>query len=105
MTRHEFLRLAAAVVGTPFQPSTEREPFRRAAGFQRSVEREPFRRAAPAARAQGLATGKQLPTGITAAVVDFITRPTHDRIPDRAVAEAKRCLIDGFGVVLAGATV
>jgi 2-methylcitrate dehydratase PrpD len=39
-------------------------------------------------------------------VVDFITAtPAAGRVPERAIAEAKRCLIDGFGVVLAGATV
>jgi 2-methylcitrate dehydratase PrpD len=45
------------------------------------------------------------PSGVTAAVVDFVTHTRFDRIPDRAVVEAKRCLIDGVGVVLAGATV
>jgi 2-methylcitrate dehydratase PrpD len=102
MTRYEFLRLAAAVVGAPLRPSTEREPF----PGRRSAKREGGRRAAAsAARAQASSTGKRFPTGTTAAVVDFITHPTSDRIPDRAAAEAKRCLIDGFGVVLAGATV
>jgi 2-methylcitrate dehydratase PrpD len=42
---------------------------------------------------------------VTAAVVEFITRARADRAPDRALTEAKRCLVDGFGVVLAGATV
>ncbi len=46
-----------------------------------------------------------VPGGVTAAAVDFITNTRFDRIPDKAVVEAKRCLIDGFGVVLAGATV
>jgi 2-methylcitrate dehydratase PrpD len=43
--------------------------------------------------------------GVTAAVVDFIAHAPFDRAPERARIEAKRCLIDGFGVVLAGATV
>jgi len=43
--------------------------------------------------------------GVTRAVVDFIVRSPFDRVPERARAEAKRCLIDGCGVVLAGATV
>ena len=47
---------------------------------------------------------KQFPSGVTKAVVDFITHVTLTAIPERAVVEAKRCLIDGFGVVLAGAT-
>jgi len=45
------------------------------------------------------------PTGLTIAVSTFIDSTRFDKIPDKAVAEAKRCLIDGFGVVLAGATV
>src|SRR5262245_2640800 len=47
---------------------------------------------------------KQFPSGVTKAVVDFITHATLTTMPERAVVEAKRCLIDGFGVVLAGAT-
>jgi len=45
------------------------------------------------------------PGGVTAAAVGFITNTRFERIPDKAIVEAKRCLIDGFGVVLAGATV
>jgi len=48
---------------------------------------------------------KAFPAGTTKAVVDFISKASFDRMPPRAVDEAKRCLIDGFGVVLAGATV
>jgi len=48
---------------------------------------------------------KNYPAGTTKAVVDFITNASFDRMPPRAVTEAKRCLIDGFAVVLAGATV
>jgi 2-methylcitrate dehydratase PrpD len=47
---------------------------------------------------------KSVPHGVTKAIVDFITRTTINDVPERAVAEAKRCLIDGFGVVLAGAS-
>jgi 2-methylcitrate dehydratase PrpD len=46
----------------------------------------------------------RFPSGVTAAVVNFITRSSSET-PDRARAEAKRCLIDACGVVLAGATV
>ena len=49
--------------------------------------------------------GTSFPVGATAALVDFIAHAGFDRIPDKAVVEAKRCLIDGFGVILAGATV
>ena len=44
-------------------------------------------------------------TGTTAAIVDFIASTTFDRVPAQVVAEAKRCLIDGFGVILAGSTI
>jgi 2-methylcitrate dehydratase PrpD len=42
---------------------------------------------------------------MTAAIVEFMDRLSFDQIPERAVVEARRCLIDGLGVVLAGATV
>jgi 2-methylcitrate dehydratase PrpD len=42
--------------------------------------------------------------GTTSAVVSFINGSRFDRMPDNVVAEAKRCLIDGFGVMLAGST-
>lgn len=42
-------------------------------------------------------------SGTTKAVTDFIV--STPAIPDEVVAQAKRCLIDGFGCVLAGATV
>ena len=70
-----------------------------------------FMMAAPAAGAgfvrapQAGAPKRTFPSGVTAAVVDFITQTRFDRIPEKAVVEAKRCLIDGFGVVLAGSTV
>lgn len=56
--------------------------------------------------AGGSAPPKRTPTsGVTAAVVKFITAARFQNFPENVVAEAKRCLIDGFGVVLAGATV
>jgi 2-methylcitrate dehydratase PrpD len=48
---------------------------------------------------------KTLPSGTTKAVVDFIQGASIDHMPERVVLEAKRCLIDGFGVILAGSTV
>lgn len=48
---------------------------------------------------------KSFPRGTTKAVADFIQHASITTIPVRAVEEAKRCLIDGLGVVLAGATV
>src|SRR6185503_6728540 len=47
---------------------------------------------------------KTFPLGVTKTIVDFVTRTSETDIPDRAIAEAKRCLIDGFGVILAGAS-
>jgi 2-methylcitrate dehydratase PrpD len=40
----------------------------------------------------------------TAAVVDFITRTRWTDFPPDAIALAKRCVIDGIGVMLAGST-
>src|SRR5687767_13443392 len=40
----------------------------------------------------------------TGAVVDFIRRARWDTFPADAVAVAKRCIIDGLGVMLAGST-
>src|SRR5262245_62412705 len=45
------------------------------------------------------------PSGVTKAVASFVQTSKFDALPEKAVVEAKRCLIDGFGVVLAGATV
>ena len=43
--------------------------------------------------------------GATAAVKKFITDATLSRMPADVVQQGKRCLIDGFGVILAGSTV
>jgi len=80
MTRQEFLAVLAAA------------PAGLAAGVQ-------------ARAAQSRQTPRAFPSGATAAVVEFIAHASFDRVPARAIVEAKRCLIDGFGVVLAGATV
>lgn len=47
--------------------------------------------------------GDQL-KGTTRAVVDFITSAKSDRAPSGAIVQAKRCLLDGFAVILAGST-
>jgi 2-methylcitrate dehydratase PrpD len=44
------------------------------------------------------------PVRATSAVVDFITHTRWPDFPSDAVALAKRCLIDGLGVLLAGST-
>jgi 2-methylcitrate dehydratase PrpD len=43
--------------------------------------------------------------GATAAVVRYITTTNLSAIPQDAVQQGKRCLVDGFGVILAGSTV
>lgn len=49
-------------------------------------------------------TGAEL-KGATDALVTFITTASLASMPDDVVAMGKRCLIDGFGVILAGSTV
>jgi 2-methylcitrate dehydratase PrpD len=43
--------------------------------------------------------------GATRAVVDFVTASRLDQFPPEVVAQGKRCLIDGFAVILAGSSV
>src|SRR4051812_1835741 len=43
--------------------------------------------------------------GTTDALTSFITKTTLASIPPDVVAQAKRCLVDGFGVIVAGSTV
>jgi 2-methylcitrate dehydratase PrpD len=43
--------------------------------------------------------------GTTDALTAFITKTTLTGMPSDVVAQGKRCLVDGFGVVLAGSTV
>ena len=43
--------------------------------------------------------------GATKATVRFVTETKASDIPPAVFAQAKRCLIDGFGVILAGSTV
>lgn len=44
------------------------------------------------------------PSSATPAVIDFIDQARFDDFPDEAVRIAKHCIIDGIGVMLAGAT-
>jgi 2-methylcitrate dehydratase PrpD len=76
MTRKEFLRLAALAT--------------------------PALAAAPSS--QPAAPKKKGTAGITARVAQFIASARSNAFPEKAVVEAKRCLIDGFGVILAGST-
>ncbi len=49
-------------------------------------------------------TGDDL-KGATRSVVDFVTSARLDAFPTDVIVQAKRCLIDGFAVILAGSTV
>jgi 2-methylcitrate dehydratase PrpD len=92
MTRQTFLKmLAAAPIGFAAAPAAGQSP----------VPKSQVASPSP----QPKAPSRRYPAGITAAVVDFISHTRFEAVPQKAVVEAKRCLIDGFGVVLAGATV
>src|SRR5215475_14826149 len=43
--------------------------------------------------------------GTTNALTAFITNTTLASMPADVIAQGKRCLVDGFGVILAGSTV
>ena len=93
MTRKDFLKLTTgAVVGASARPGRAEaadEPRTKNSEF-RTQNQEPRTRS--------------FPSGMTAAVVAFVQQASIDRMPARAAAEGIRCLIDGFGVVLAGST-
>jgi 2-methylcitrate dehydratase PrpD len=91
MTRKEFLKLTSMAAAAPVA----------GAG---SITDSSGVRLQPD-KAGETADSKTFPSGTTAAVVEFIHGVSFDRIPQKAISEAKRCLIDGLGVVLAGSTV
>ncbi|HXD73323.1 MAG TPA: MmgE/PrpD family protein [Vicinamibacterales bacterium] len=78
ISRKAFLRLAAAAPLLPAAMSAQTKP--------KKVEKAAIK-------------------GTTDALVRFITETRLARVPADVVAQAKRCLVDGFGVVLAGSTV
>ena len=98
MTRKEFLKMTSLAAGTAIGAAGVHAD---AAGPSGT---DPAARArAPDAQA---ANGKRaFPSGITAAVVAFIEQSSFAAVPEKAIVEAKRCLIDALGVVLAGSTV
>jgi 2-methylcitrate dehydratase PrpD len=87
MNRKSFLRLTAAGAASALIPAK-------------------VQAAQPAAPASG--TSKKLQNaaikGTTDAVATFIATATLGSMPAAAIEQGKRCLIDGFGVVLAGST-
>ena len=90
MTRQQFLKLlTGGSVGTIAGP------------FAYPVNAGPGNNQAPPNDQRA----RVFPSGVTKAVASFVQMSKFDALPEKAVFEAKRCLIDGFGVVLAGATV
>ena len=76
-----------------------------AAGAAGTLAGGPAARAAQApSSGSGKVTGDAL-KGSTRAVVDFVTSARLDSFPPDVVAQAKRCLIDGFAMMLAGSRV
>lgn len=93
MTRKEFLK---ATVGSTVVASIS------SAGASADDTQQQGSSSAPTNQA---GKARNVAAGTTKAVVDFIATASLDRMPKTAIDEAKRCLVDGFGVVLAGATV
>jgi 2-methylcitrate dehydratase PrpD len=93
LTRKEFLDLVARTgMGAAALPSVVRQSDGTAA-----------QSAAPAAHTSR--RGREPTKGTTADVVRFIESASIASFPADVVRQGKRCLIDGFGVILAGATV
>jgi 2-methylcitrate dehydratase PrpD len=89
ISRKNFFKLAAAA------PLLPRALAAQTFGIEQSI-----RPARPPAKAQKAAI-----KGTTDALTSFITKTTLASMPADVVAQAKRCLVDGFGVILAGSTV
>src|SRR5437867_3887821 len=94
MTRKEFLKITSAAAGSAIGAAVQRA--------DADVAGPGARARTPDAQPNGKHT---FPSGVTAAVVAFIEQSSFATFPEKAVVEARRCLIDGFGVVLAGSTV
>ena len=87
ISRHSFLKLTAAGAAGAIVPST-------------------IHGAQPAAPAAAKPKKQQHAAikGTTDAVATFIATASLSRMPAAAIEQAKRCLVDGFGVILAGST-
>jgi 2-methylcitrate dehydratase PrpD len=95
MTRKEFLKITSAAAGSAIGAAVQRADADVAAPGTRALTPD----------AQPVNGKHTFPSGVTAAVVAFIEQSSFATFPEKAVVEARRCLIDGFGVVLAGSTV
>jgi 2-methylcitrate dehydratase PrpD len=92
LTRKDFLRVAAATTVGSIAASAAETPCD--ARTQQADQ-----------DGAGAKSRKRPPSrGVTQEVVNFIARSRIEQFPDDVVGQGKRCLIDGFGVVLAGAT-
>jgi len=90
VTRKDFLKAAATTMGSMACAGLKAD----AAGQSPS-----------AASNAGAGAARKAPTrGVTQEVINFIASARIDRFPDDVVQQGKGCLIDGFGVVLAGST-
>jgi 2-methylcitrate dehydratase PrpD len=87
ITRKSFFKLAAAGAA--------------GASLTRAIDA----RAPGGAQAKAPKVEKAAIKGTTDALTAFITKTDLRSMPADVVAQAKRCLVDGFGVVLAGSTV
>ncbi len=87
MTRKSFFKLAVAGAA--------------GASFTRTIDA----RAQSGGQAKAPKMEKAAIKGTTDALTAFITKTDLGSMPADVVAQAKRCLVDGFGVVLAGSTV
>jgi 2-methylcitrate dehydratase PrpD len=88
LTRKEFLKAAATTMGSMACAGLDAD-----AGGQ-----------SPSGASNSSAARKPPTKGVTQEVVNFIASSRIDRFPDDVVQQGKRCLVDGFGVVLAGST-
>ena len=89
LTRKDFLKVAAATTVGSIAASSQ----------------APSGASAQQADMTGTKGRKRPPTrGVTQEVVGFIAKSRIDQFPADVVQQGKRCLIDGFGVVLAGST-
>jgi 2-methylcitrate dehydratase PrpD len=99
MTRKEFLKqtscAAAAAIGSTVGGGADMRVLNAASGDGPATGDQA---AVPAAK-------KSFPSGITSAIAAFIAGTSFEAIPEPVIAAARRCLIDGLGVMLAGATV
>jgi len=86
MTRKQFCSLAALASASAVQAPMS------VLGAERLAD----------AGGQAANAGKTPPKGITDRLVRFITTARLDAMPQDVVLQGKRCLIDGFGVILAG---